>query len=332
MSLEHTISEAAALGADPGRLFRAVVEQAILAPSSHNTQPWLFRIYDDRLELYADRTRALPVNDPHDRELTISCAAALFNAQVAAAHAGGTLDVVVLPAGERSDLLARATLTADGAPAGEERLFTAIAGRRTHRGDFAIREVEPEVLAELAAAAHVEGARLEVLSGEARAAFVSLVGEGDRRQFADARWRRELASWMHPRRRGDGLAYRELAAPAVRFVVGHFDLGKTTASKDTSLAERSPALALLATPGDTVADWMAAGQALERTLLTATAAGLQASYLNQPLQVEELRPRVIELLEGDGVAQLALRLGHPPEVLPPTPRRPVDAVIEGPEP
>ncbi|WP_458721578.1 hypothetical protein [Candidatus Nitrosocosmicus sp. R] len=57
---------------------------AILVPSGHNTQPWTFRISDDSIiEMYADRTRALPVVDPDDRELTISCGSALFNMQLA---------------------------------------------------------------------------------------------------------------------------------------------------------------------------------------------------------------------------------------------------------
>ncbi len=309
-------------------LLRALVEQAVLAPSSHNTQPWRFRLDGDRLELHADRTRALPVNDPHDRELTISCGAALLGVRIAADHAGAALHVVVLPEGDGSDLLAVATVTGGGGGAEDDRLFSAIARRRTHRRDFAEREVPPDVQAELVRAAAAEGAGLQVLGSEARAGLVALVAEGDRRQFSDPRWRRELASWMHPRDRGEGLVVGPLAGPATRFVLRHVDVGRRTSRQDAELAERSPLLAVLTTPGDTVADWLVAGQALQRVLLTATAAGLQASYLNQPLQADGLRPRVAELLDGGRAPQLVLRLGHPREELPPAPRRPLAAVVE----
>lgn len=65
-----------------------ILKGAILAPSSHNTQPWLFEVGHSCIRLYADRTRALPVNDPDDRELVISCGCALMNLRVAAAREG----------------------------------------------------------------------------------------------------------------------------------------------------------------------------------------------------------------------------------------------------
>jgi nitroreductase len=311
---------------DTAGLLRWIVGRAVLAPSSHNTQTWLFRIAGSRLELYADRTRALVVNDPHDRELTISCAAALLNARLAAEHAGARLDVVLLPEGDQSDLLARATLADDGGP--DEWLFATVAARRTYRKDFAEREVPADARAALARAAAAESARLHVLDADARVALASLVARGDRAQFADPRWRRELASWMHPRRRGEGLVVGRLTGPATRLVVSRFDVGRGVAGRDGKLAERSPLLAVLATDGDTVADWMRAGQALQRLLLTATAARLQASYLNQPIRVDELRPCVAGLLGDAGVPQLALRLGHPPDEVPAAPRRSLDAVLE----
>jgi hypothetical protein len=69
-----------------------------LAPSSHNTQPWLFKIVDNSIELYADRTRALPVVDPEARELTISCGAALYHLIVTIKYFGFEYRLEVLPA------------------------------------------------------------------------------------------------------------------------------------------------------------------------------------------------------------------------------------------
>jgi len=109
-----------------GDLLRAMLKHAVLAPSGHNTQPWLFKLSsEDSLDLIADRTRALPVVDPYDRELTISCGAALGHLEVAASHYGRALKIFLSPKPSEPDVLARVKLTSD-APESLDDLFEAI--------------------------------------------------------------------------------------------------------------------------------------------------------------------------------------------------------------
>lgn len=307
---------------------RRLVEAAVLAPSSHNTQPWRFAIRDAAVDLYADRTRALPVNDPDDRELTISCGAALFNLRVAAAARTVATAVTLLPDPSDRDWLARVTGGA-GLVEPLADLWPAVTERRTYRKRFADRPVDSAVVAALAAAAAAEGASLlSVLDPNVRQEVASLVAEGDRRLWADPRWRRELALWMHPRRRGDGLTLPGLTVPIAQRVVRTFDMGDWAAAKDRALAAGSPLLAVLETTGDDPRQWLIAGLALERVLLTGGRLGLQASYLNQPIQVGALRPTLRTLVGATGLPQLLLRFGYPAEVVPASVRRPLDGVID----
>jgi hypothetical protein len=92
------------------------------------------------------------------------------------------------------------------------------------------------------------------------------------------------------------------------------------------LALSSPLLAVLGTDNDSPDDWLLAGQALQRVLLCACSQGLQASYLNQPIQVATLRPRLRDLV-GGGHPQMLLRLGYPAGKIPAAPRRLLDDVI-----
>lgn len=309
---------------------RGLVADAVRAPSSHNTQPWLFSRDGGAIELLADRLRALPVNDPHDRELTVSCGAALLNLRVAVARSGRTASVDPLPAGTDGDLLARLTVGSGDPDPALAALHPGVAARRTCRGPFTEQPLDPALVEQLGRAAALEGAVLvPVTAPDRRQTVHRLVEEGDRAQFDDAHWRRELAAWLHPRRRGDGLPVPALAVPAVRFAVATLDMGERTAAHDLQRARDAPLLAVLTTAGDEPADWLAAGQALERLLLVAAVAGVQASYLNQPCQVAALRPRLRAALPGDGFPQLVLRLGHPAEPPPAAPRRPVDDVLVG---
>lgn len=305
-----------------------LIRKAVLAPSSHNTQPWLFRVSGTIIDLLADRTRALPVNDPDDRELTISCGCALMNLRIAAAGSGFFPAVELLPDPDQPDLLARVTISrAHGPPPAEGDLLEFIERRRTHRKRFSSCDVDAATVGHLTEAARTEGAWLRPLSAEdGRRYTARLVAEGDALQWANSNWRNELAGWMRPRRRGDGLTVSTLTAPVVRAVVRAFDLGGGVGAKDQQLAETSPLLAVLGTDSDTVCDWLRAGQALQRLLLAACQNGLQASFLNQPVQIAELRPKLQEVV-GGGFPQILLRLGYPLEKMRPVPRRSLKEVI-----
>lgn len=308
---------------------RWMIGRAVLAPSSHNTQPWFFRLSESAIDLWADRTRALPANDPEDRELAISCGCALMNVRIAASSDGVGVQVQLLPEPEEPDLLARVSLSEQSiASAEDSELAAFIETRRTYRKRFAPRAVGASALEHLIDAAKREGARLLPLSSEeARHQAAALVAEGDAAQWANSSWRRELAAWMHPRRRGDGLTVPALAVPVAQLVVRTFDMGGGVGAKDRQLAEASPLLAVLSTDSDDPRNWLRAGQALQRVLLTGCILGLQASYLNQPVQVASLRPRLQDLV-GAGFPQMLLRLGYPLEEIPPAPRRALDDVIE----
>jgi len=307
---------------------RSIVQRAILAPSSHNTQPWRFRIAEDHIDLLADRTRALPVNDPFDRELTISCGAALLTLRAAAAAAGVGTRVRLLPDEADADWLARVELTADPAEESLAALAPHIEQRRTYRKAFDERPVAPDAMTAIGAAATLEGARLHTLAAEQRRQAGQLVAEGDRAQWHDPHWRRELALWMHPRRDGDGLAVPLLAAPLAQAVVRRFDMGNGVAAKDEELLLRSPWLTVLATAADDARSWLQAGQSLQRALLVGCQHGLQASYLNQPVEIAPLRTRLQDLLDTDAHPQLLMRWGYPTQDVPPAVRRPVEAVLE----
>jgi hypothetical protein len=109
-------------------------------------------------------------------------------------------------------------------------------------------------------------------------------------------------------------------------VIRTFDWGQGKAAKDRQLAAGSPVLAVLGTAEDTPSAWLAAGQALARVLLHARAENVWSSFLNQPIEVATLRPKVKALLKEAGVPQLVLRMGYGQEIKP-TPRRPSAEVL-----
>lgn len=311
---------------------RFLINYAVLAPSGHNTQPWLFRIADGTVELFADRTRALPVVDSEDRELTISCGAALRMLEIAAGRFKLAHECELLPDPADPDLLARLTVTGEMEPDTDTlRQFLAIQKRRTTRLRFEPRALPDDVMSGLVGRVEVFGAGLRVAEGdELRDSLARIVQEGDHRQFANPSFRRELAAWIHGRRAQsrDGIAMKgpEFMTPVASWFLRTFDIGDGRAAHDRDLAHHSPTLAVLYTPEDGTRDWLVAGRALAEVTLATTVAGGTTAFLNQPIEVGELRADLGQLLSIEGIPQLLIRLGYAPRV-PPAARRPVKDVL-----
>lgn len=309
---------------------------AVLAPSNHNTQPWRFRIHGLDVDLLADRTRRLPVTDPKDRELTISCGAALFHLRLALNYFGHEARVELLPSSSEPDLLARVHMgLRTDVPTESILLFLAIQKRHTNRRPFRSDALPQPFLEDLQQGAVAEGSWVQILpTFERKMIAADLVAEADREQWSNKAFRNELASWVRPAsdpRHSDGLPVSSqdlgsLMSHAAPLAIRTFDLGRGRAAKDREIALYSPVLAVIGTQTDDPPAWLATGQALAITLLRAQMDDISASFLNQTIEVAPLRARLREALELPGYPQILLRLGYA-EPAPAVPRRPVSAVL-----
>lgn len=312
---------------------RFALRYAVLAPSGHNTQPWRFHVDGDSVEVHADRMRALSVVDPANRELVISCGAALFFLRIALRRFGLDTDVRVLHAPDQPNLLATVRLAGAVEPdADDVALADAIPRRHTNRRPYQDRPVPDETVSALEAVAAAEGAWLEAVADlERKRALAALIAEGNRIQFADDAFRGELASWIRAAEADDGMPTHGVPADqagerAEVLPLRTFETGTEQATSDRDLANGSPLLVVLGTDSDDERAWLACGQALAHVLLRLTADGLAASFLNQPIEVASLRPLVAEALGRTGHADVLLRVGYAPPA-PPTGRRALNDVV-----
>jgi len=311
------------------RVVTNLLAAAVAAPSMHNTQPWRFRVrrYAHVVELYADPARALPHSDPVGRAIHIACGAALLNLRLAAAVAGREPVVKLLPDPLQPVLLATVRLAGPyrALPA-ELELYAAIPRRHTNRLPFSDRPVPPAVLAELVEAARVEGAILHVLDREEAIRVLRLVQDAERDQLADPAYRAELATWAGGARDVDGIPDSALGPRAFDgpTPVRDFTPGRPR-SRGYGWFEKTPQLAVLSVQVGDRANWLRAGQALQRVLLTATARGIDASPLTQPLETADAW-LVRDPRSGHEQPQMILRIGYGLPV-PSAPRRPVSQVL-----
>ncbi|MFI0508604.1 Acg family FMN-binding oxidoreductase [Streptomyces sp. WSLK1-5] len=315
------------------RTVTALVTAATAAPSLHNAQPWHFhwRPADHTLELSADLSRAMPHTDPDHRALHLGCGAALFNLRVAAAHQGLHTDTLLLPDPADPRLLAAVRIGGTGPPDRDTAaLFPVIDRRHTSRHPFADRAIPGDVEKALCDAADREGTQLVLPGAWHSEALLDHVRDAEGRDALEPDGFEDLQRWTG---RGpdatDGIPDYALGprprlgrAPVRDFAGRRHVPGRPTADFETS-----PHLALLGTRHDSPADWLRAGQALERVLLLATLNGLATALSSHGLERPDLRELARDPVSGMGHVHMVLRLGYgPPGTA--SPRRPLTEVLD----
>ncbi|WP_405682452.1 Acg family FMN-binding oxidoreductase [Streptomyces sp. NBC_00057] len=316
-----------------------LVADATAAPSMHNAQPWQFRYtrHSRTLALRADFERAMPEADPATRALHVGCGAALLNLRVSAAHHGLDALTTLLP--EPSHPAALATVRLDVRPDAPREpadealaaLHPAIRDRHTSRYPFDEQVIPEDVRAGLADAARTEGADFSFLTPIHLETVLELIRDAEGYDRGDPAREAEQEHWTRNTKTEapvDGIP---------DYAFGPRDASERATTRDFAgtgvipgrarvLFENRPQLALLSTLGDRPTDWLSAGQALERVLLTATLHQVSTSFATQPLEWPDLRWLLRDPVYGTGHPQMIIRLGYGPSG-PRTPRRPLDEVL-----
>jgi len=294
-----------------------LIATAARAPSVHNSQPWRFQIGPRAIELWSDPQRKLR-HDAIGREMLISCGAALFGLRLAVRSLGYQPVVDLLPDRSQLRLMARVSIGAE-APMNrlERRMLAAVPHRHTHRGAFAGEPLPAGLLAGLQNDALLEGATLALVGeGLGYARLARIAAAAARRGDLDPRARAEIRRWTR-----SAVSTARDGIPAAAFVAGppgqlehgrlpqrDFDLRRGLARLP---AGGSPpaATAVLLTVGDRRADWLRAGQALQRLLLHAAAEWVFASLYSQPLENAVTRALIRHQLALPGNPQMLMQFG-----------------------
>jgi nitroreductase len=302
------------------------------APSVHNTQPWRWRVYPDRLDLLAARERQLTALDPRSRLLLLSCGAALHHARAALAAEGWAADIRRLPDPHDPDLLASIHPTGRTAVTPEAmRLVQAMQVRHTDRRPVSDESAPPEALAAIAAAAG-EAARLQLLDRDQVIALASAATRAAATEAQDPDIAAELAYWTsRAPAEGMGLPPSVLPAHAPQTTVPVRDFGRTGTLPVGAGHDQAAVYAVLFGDSDEPASWLRAGEALSAVWLTATSLGVSVVPLSGAIEVTATREALRRELAGLGYPYLVLRIGiadaehaGPPH----TPRMPAAQTID----
>jgi nitroreductase len=315
-------------------VLQQAVRVACRAPSVHNSQPWRWVAEGERLRLFVDRYRTVPGADQSGREAIISCGAVLDHLRVAMLAAGWHARIERFPNPNDPGNLASIEFSPVDRVADADRLRAdAILQRRTDRlplGRPTYWEVFEPVLRSSIDDSLVT---LDVLLDDERPQLVraSQLTEAIRRD--DWSYHAELEWWTSPFVVTEGVPAGALASDKehLRVDVGREFPVRSHENRRPEVGVDWSKILVLCTPEDTRVDVLRCGEALSTVLLECTVAGMATCTLTHLIEVEESRDIVRSLIAQHGEPQVVIRAGMAPptEHLPaPTPRRPLDEVLE----
>lgn len=287
-----------------------LLRYAILAPSSHNTQPWKFSPGEDEIHVFIDRTRWLKVADPDQRELHISVGCALENLLIAAEHFEYGHQVTYFPEPVNEELVATVKLKPQGQPTPfrNPALFEAILNRQTNRKVYEKRPIPQDDLQYLQNCCVEGGIWLHMTDDlETKRKVDELIIRSDATQFSDPAFREELGYWI-----GQGVFGAPwLIAKIGQLAVTYTNMTKGQAKKDSEVLMSAPILADISSEVNDRESQVKVGQVFERVCLVATTLGIRVHPMSQILEISEQKAEVAKLIpKPDMVPQHTFRLGY----------------------
>jgi nitroreductase len=336
--------------ADPNGQALSLVSAAILAANAHNTQPWLFTVAKNRIDLFADMSRTIGAMDPLLRELHLSLGCAIENLVLAGPPNGLKTAVSLVPSSSDATHIATVMLTPTAVS--QSPLFDAISTRHTNRGAYnTTRTVSSRQLDALRALADSPGIGLVWFTTSAqKQAFSEMTVRAtqaiiaDEQQAADDfRWYR--SDWHDIQQHKDGITIDPSGQSALIRAVSKLiptsrkqnNDGWLAGTRNTQLPTAAAFGALvLSDPGDR-GQRLEAGRIWQRLHLAATVDGLGMQPLCQiPERIDRetsagLRPEftdaIAPMLPPGSHPVMTFRIGYPTARSPLSPRRPAADIL-----
>jgi hypothetical protein len=328
---EEAARERRLLASDPA--LTGFVRMATLAANGHNTQPWKFRLDEDRVRILPDFARRTKVVDPDDHHLFVSLGCAAENLAIAAAAHGRPGDVLISGGPEPHVEIALGQGSATN-----EALYAAIPLRQSTRSVYDSRPVSAEDLALLKAAAEEDGVSVLIFTDPPDMdAILEFVVAGNSAQMDDPAFVAELLEWIRfsPAQAlasKDGLFAACSGNPALPAWAGDlvFNAVFTKQAENDKYRDHIRSSSGVAVFIGNKADpdhWMRVGRSFQRFALQATALGIRNAHINQPVEVPAVRTDFARWLGLPNTRpDLVVRFGRAP-ALPMSLRRPVADVV-----
>jgi hypothetical protein len=311
-----------------------LLRYAILAPSTHNSQPWLFRITDSSCKIYMNPKYILPKADPMKRDLFISIGCALENLILAAKFFSMYASVSYGPFSEKDqigEVFFENTKTAS-LDSTFEKLVTTIPTRINARGFFDTASIDIAMCKGVEANIEKEyfqnGIHIHFVEKKEKIEKIAtLTADGLRSAYQSASFRNEMSHWMNNSmtKKEEGIPGYSLRMPFLfsfflPTLVKFFDLGNFLAKLNYKSLNSVPLVCVITAPQNNQLTWLGVGRIAERLMLEYNSIGLNTSVFVASVEMGELHKTLMQIIETKDIPQFLFVIGKVDTIPKYTPR------------
>lgn len=313
-----------------------IARYGILAPSVHNTQPWIIKhVNDHSLHITPDWTRQLAFSDTTNRGIYLSLGSCVLNILVAADHFGWAVDYRIVPGEDSStgvNLNFQPRSANNSSLLGS--LFPGIRARRSYKIPFRDGEV-PQRTTQVLSHIRYGSARISVSRDKGIIAKVAQLHFASTLEFTTNRdFSREVSSWMRlsGTAKTDGMPGFTFGLSTVPSLLAKVatrlspSAVKVVAKKDLAILSHAPAIGAVFVNKETPEELICAGLAYqhggtslasEKIFLAPKAAAIEAGHGKD----------LAKILGADGQPQIYFGLGFGDTIVRHTPRRSFEDIV-----
>jgi hypothetical protein len=310
---------------------------AVLAPSSHNTQPWRFSIKGNKIFVYKETLRRLKVADVEDRQLVLSIGCAIENILLAADYYGYRTEINIEPNQNESHLLVTIEFFENNHLKKDiNHLINFIVSRKTNRNEYLPKSISQSILIDIQNTIlpnlHIyitdNKSKIENLG---QIAILSSI-----ESFIDKSFRHELSHHVK-----HNLTKSKVGMPGfaqgiptpISFLlpslIKRFNMEKANQKNyEVLFKKHTPYIGIITVGNDDQTDWINAGRTFEKISLICTRSGISISPWGAPIEVGYFHKEITQLINIPGRPVMFFRLGYSEKGTKISPRMPIEEVIK----
>ncbi|MEX2014665.1 MAG: nitroreductase family protein [Candidatus Saccharimonadales bacterium] len=316
-----------------------ILEYGILAPSTHNTQPWKIKAAENNVKIFADHSKKITQADPTGRDLYMSLGALVKNIELASQ--AYSVDYKVEPAFQITEKLPVATISFERLPHETSKidrdLLNSIKNRQNYRGFFKSHLSKSSDVEKIITGVSEPGADIRLISDEKIIKELAvLTAKGLRMAYASREFRREISSYINHNfsqkkhgLHGYSLRMNFPASVIIPKIMKRKDIGERLSALNYRSFISAPAVAVLYSK-DNKEGWLGAGMLMQEVMIKLTGLGITSSIYAAAVEMGNLRTEVSQLTPPKNknmIPQLLFCIGEPEDELPYSARKKLNKVL-----